>query len=38
MNLPKAFDTVDRNNLIVGLEAYGFSLLSLKHFKSYLDN
>ena len=38
MDLSKAFDTINHSSLLVKLEAYGFSIASLKLMQSYLCN
>ena len=38
MDLSKAFDTINHSLLLAKLEAYGFSMTSLKPMKSYLYN
>ena len=38
MDLSKAFDTINHSLLLAKLEAYGFSMTSLKLIQSYLCN
>ena len=38
MDLSKAFDTINHSLLLAKLEAYGFSMTSLKLMQSYLCN
>ena len=38
MDLSKVFDTINHSLLLVKLEAYGFSIISLKLMQSYLCN
>ena len=38
MDLSKAFDTINHSLLLAKLEAYGFSMISLKLMQSYLCN
>ena len=37
MNLSKAFDTLNHDLLIAKLEVYGFSIISLRYIRSYLN-